>query len=129
MSAYLFVYGTLQPAHVPAEIAHVVSKLRPIDEGSVNGVLYDLREYPGAVLDPSSKRRIAGTVLELPNDSSILRALDAYEEFNPDAPGSSLFVRVSHPVDLSTGGTLQCWIYVYNRDPGSAPVLPDGKFQ
>ncbi len=129
MSAFLFVYGTLLPAHAPAEIAHAVSKLRPIGEGFVNGVLYDLGEYPGVVLDPSSQHRRAGTVFQLPDDPSILRTLDAYEEFDPDAPGSSLFLRVLHPVALAKGGTLQCWIYVYNRDPGSAPIFPDGKFQ
>jgi gamma-glutamylcyclotransferase (GGCT)/AIG2-like uncharacterized protein YtfP len=129
MSAHLFVYGTLQPAHAPAGLAHVVSKLRPIGEGFVNGILYDLGEYPGAVLNPDSKHRIAGTVFRLPDDPSVLRTLDAYEEFDPDEPGASLFLRVAYPVALESGGTLECWIYVYNRDPGSAPIFPDGKFQ
>ncbi len=125
MNEFLFVYGTLQPAHAPAEIASVVTKLHPIDVGSVNGILYDLGEYPGAVLDPSSKHRIAGTVFQLPNDPDVLCALDAYEEFDPDAPGSSLFLRVLHPVALTKGGTLQCWIYVYNLNHTSGnPLVP-----
>ena len=126
MSAYLFVYGTLQLARVPGEIAQVVSRLRPIGKGYANGVLYDLGEYPGAVLDPDSKSRIAGTVFQLPDDPNVLSTLDAYEEFDPDAPGTSLFIRVSHPVALSTGGTLQCWVYVYNRNPGSSPIFSGG---
>ena len=126
MSAYLFVYGTLLLAHAPAETAHAVSKLRPIGEGFVNGVLYDLGEYPGAVLDPDSNSRIAGTVFQLPDDPNVLHTLDAYEEFDPNAPGSSLFIRVSHPVALESGGTLQCWVYVYNRNPGSAPIFSGG---
>jgi len=123
MSAYLFVYGTLLPAHAPADIAPVVSMLRPIGEGSVNGVLYDLGEYPGAVLDPSSSFQITGTVFQLPDDPSVLRALDAYEEFDPDTPGASLFLRVLQPVALTKGGTLQCWIYVYNLNQTSGHSL------
>ena len=68
---------------------------------------------------------IAGTVFQLPNDPDVLCALDAYEEFDPDAPGSSLFLRVLHPVALTKGGTLQCWIYVYNLNHNSGnPLVP-----
>ena len=129
MSDFLFAYGTLQPGHAPAGIASAVEKLRPIGEASVNGVLYDLGGHPGAVLDPSSQQRIIGIINQLPEDTSVLAEFDAYEEFDPAAPESSPYLRVLHPVNLATGGTLQCWVYVYNRNPGSAPVIPGGKFR
>ena len=129
MSDFLFAYGTLQPGHAPAQIASAVEKLPPIGEASVNGVLYDLGGHPGAVLDPSSQQRIIGIIYQLPEDTSVLAEFDAYEEFDPAAPESSPYLRVLHPVSLATGGTLQCWVYVYNRNPGSAPVIPGGKFR
>jgi gamma-glutamylcyclotransferase (GGCT)/AIG2-like uncharacterized protein YtfP len=126
MIGYLFSYGTLQPGRAPAEIAPLVAKLRALGEGAVRGVLYDLGDYPGTLLDSSAEGTIAGSVLELPEDESILAELDEYEGFDPGAPGQSLFVRVPHPVTLASGGTLVCWIYVYNRETAGVRVLNSG---
>ena len=119
MSRYLFAYGTLLPGRAPAEIAEGVELLRPAGEGFVRGVLYDLGDYPGAVLDPSSQQKISGVIFELPEDADLLRRLDAYEGFNAAAPEKSLFVRTLHPVTIATGQGLDCWIYVYNRESAS----------
>jgi gamma-glutamylcyclotransferase (GGCT)/AIG2-like uncharacterized protein YtfP len=129
MSSYLFAYGTLQPDYAPPRIAHAVAKLHPIGEGFADGVLYDLGGYPGAALDPASEQRITGLVLQLPEDSNVLREIDAYEEFDPAAPNTSQFIRILHPVVLAKGGTLPCWVYVYNRNPGSARILPGGIYR
>lgn len=123
MSEYLFLYGTLQPGRAPEEIAPTVGKLRRVGPGRVRGVLYDLGNYPGAVLDRETDSEIEGIVYELPADADILSALDAYEEFDPEAPETSLFLRVSHPVVLDDGETPQCWLYVFNHDPAGAPIL------
>ncbi len=129
MSDFLFAYGTLQPDYSPPAIAHVVAKLELIGKGSARGVLYDLGGYPGAVLDSHSKQTIHGVVFRLPEDATIWRELDAYEDFDPASPETSPFIRVLHPVVLATGDTLQCWVYVYNRDPGSARILPEGTYR
>jgi gamma-glutamylcyclotransferase (GGCT)/AIG2-like uncharacterized protein YtfP len=115
MSDYLFAYGTLQPGLAPTQVARVAAKLQPVGEGFVRGALYDLGGYPGAVPDPKAPGRIAGAVMELPEDESVLKKLDAYEGFDPEAPGESEFVRVRQAVELKTGGTVECWIYCYNR--------------
>lgn len=127
MSDYLFAYGTLRPDHSPDEIASALTKLRPVGEGFVRGKLYDLGDYPGAVLDPSSKRKIPGMVFRLPEDETVLRKIDEYEEFNPNAPDKSLFIRRLHPVRLTAGKTIRCWIYVYNQKPRNAPLPADGR--
>ena len=126
MSEYLFVYGTLQPGRAPVEISAVVRALRSVGAGRVRGVLYDLGEFPGAVLDEHGDSEVEGTVFELPEEPTALRRLDGYEEFDPDAPEGSLFRRVSHAVRLDTGKMLSCWIYVYNRDPTGMRVLSGG---
>jgi gamma-glutamylcyclotransferase (GGCT)/AIG2-like uncharacterized protein YtfP len=126
MSDHLFTYGTLHPGRAPQEIVAAVKQLRPVGEGFVHGVLYDLGDYPGAVPDPSSQQKIAGTVFRLPEDLDILRQLDRYEGFNPDAPDTSLFLRTQCSVELGLGRTLQCWIYVYNGTPEPARILASG---
>jgi len=129
MSEYLFAYGTLQHGHAPGEIAATVAKLCPVGEGFVAGTLYDLGEYPGAILDPSPTRNIYGTVFELPEDAELLRQLDAYEGFNPNNPDQSLFVRTMQTVMLMAGGELPCWVYEYNRSPVGARIVESGIFR
>ncbi|MCI0487721.1 MAG: gamma-glutamylcyclotransferase [Blastocatellia bacterium] len=128
MTDYLFLYGTLLPGNAPDEIADTVRRLSPITQAFVRGRLYDLGEYPGAILDPSADTSIAGEVFELPDDQETLASLDSYEGFDPDEPRGSLFARVKSPVTLYGGGELQCWIYVYNRDPEDASLVADGNY-
>ena len=128
MSEYLFAYGTLQAAHAPKNVRPLLEKVRSVGEGSVAGILYDFGDYPGAVLDPSSDCRIFGTVFELPDDVNLLSEFDEYEEFNPNAAGSSLFVRTLQLVLLESGRVQPCWIYVYNHDPGPTPVVKNGRY-
>jgi gamma-glutamylcyclotransferase (GGCT)/AIG2-like uncharacterized protein YtfP len=123
VSEYLFTYGTLRPGLAPAQIAAAVAKLRVIGLARVRGVLYDFGEYPGAVPDAGALTEIEGTVYELPEDAEVLRRLDAYEDFDPEAPESSLFVREMYTVKMDSGSAQKCWIYVYNRDPAGAKEI------
>jgi gamma-glutamylcyclotransferase (GGCT)/AIG2-like uncharacterized protein YtfP len=126
MSDFLFLYGTLLPGLAPPEIALAAVQLRFAAEGFVRGRLYDLGHYPGAVLDPAAEHRIRGALFTLPEDPAVLRALDAYEEFDPAAPELSQFVRVRTIATLAAGGALECWIYVYNRDVRAARMIESG---
>jgi len=129
MSDYLFAYGTLQPGRAPAGVAALAAKLRPVGEGFVRGALYDLGRYPGAVPDSRAKSRIAGTVMELPEDKNFLGLLDGYEGFDPKAHGSSEFVRERQMVELSDGRRLECWLYRYNGRIGAKKIIGDGHWR
>lgn len=128
MTDYIFLYGTLLPEYAPAEIADTVRQLSRVTRAFVRGRLYDLGEYPGAILDPASETLIKGEIFELPDDKEALARLDSYEGFDPDEPASSLFARDKTSVTLREGGELQCWIYIYNRDPGSASLVETGNY-
>lgn len=127
MKKYLFSYGTLLPEHAPAEIAPVVRRLRAVGRGKVHGRLYDLGEYPGAVLTKSGPV-IIGQIFELPDGPEVIEKLDQYEGFDPAHPQGSLFVRKRSLVTVGNGKRMWCWVYVYNRPPGSAPALSGGDF-
>jgi len=129
MSDLIFVYGTLQPGCAPAKIAPWAARLRPVGHGFVRGVLYDLGGYPGAVPDRASTSRIAGTVMELPDDAAFLARLDAYEGYDPQTPEQSEYVRVRQVVETDEGGTMECWFYRYNREMDAAWVIEGGEWR
>jgi gamma-glutamylcyclotransferase (GGCT)/AIG2-like uncharacterized protein YtfP len=127
MAEYLFSYGTLQPELAPAEIVSLVRQLRPIGRASMPGLLYDLGDYPGAVFE-ETMLKVWGQVFELPEDPSVLRQLDEYEEFNPGEIERSQFLRTQSNAILDNGRVIKAWVYIYNRDPGSAPRIANGIF-
>lgn len=128
MSESLFVYGTLLPTHAPSEIASVVRRLRRVGAGHVQGRLYDFGDYPGAILDSSSGNVISGEVFNL-QSRSVLPALDLYEGFDAHDPENSLFIRTRSTATLLDGREIECWVYVYNRDPGNAPLIVGGDYE
>jgi len=87
-----------------------------------------LGDYPGAILDARSETNVTGEVFALPDGQSILPDLDSYEDFDPADRRTSLFVRERHPVMLSDGRRLECWVYVYNRNLGEAPLVVGGDY-
>jgi gamma-glutamylcyclotransferase (GGCT)/AIG2-like uncharacterized protein YtfP len=128
MTEYLFVYGTLRPSRASDEGSRLLKQLRRVGHARVSGRLYDLGEFPGAVLDKSAGTLIRGELFALPNDGSILNALDKYEEFDGDNGKQSLFVRTKASVEVFDGRHIESWIYVYNRDPGNAPIITSGDY-
>jgi gamma-glutamylcyclotransferase (GGCT)/AIG2-like uncharacterized protein YtfP len=128
MSDYLFLYGTLLSHEGGREISKVLKRLKRVGSATIQGRLYDLGEYPGAKLSQSARRSIKGEVFELPNDSTVLKSLDKYEEFDRADRKNSLFVRARTVAHLPHGRQLKSWVYVYNRKPGRAPLILSGDY-
>ena len=127
MAESLFVYGTLLPQNVPPCLRGLVNRLRWCGEACVRGVLFDLGESPGAILDESTEARVFGGVVQLPEEGNVLAELDSYEGIDAASPDSGLFVRRRHQVLMDDGRTLECWVYEYNGDR-SAPVIASGRY-
>jgi gamma-glutamylcyclotransferase (GGCT)/AIG2-like uncharacterized protein YtfP len=120
MPNVLFIYGTLHPDRAPAEIAAAARRLKPMGLATIRGHLYNLGAYPGAVLDEAASATIPGELFTVP-DAATLAALDAYEDFRPDDPAGSLFLRVQTNAIKPNGSHQLCWVYIYNREvPGSS---------
>jgi gamma-glutamylcyclotransferase (GGCT)/AIG2-like uncharacterized protein YtfP len=128
MAEYLFVYGTLRSKLVPPDLRGLVEQLREIGAAYTRGHLYDLGKYPGAILDANCDRRIIGEVLELPDDKSVLAALDHYEGFDGNNRDAGLFVRTECHVILDNGEEIECWVYVYNGEIASAKLIESGDY-
>jgi gamma-glutamylcyclotransferase (GGCT)/AIG2-like uncharacterized protein YtfP len=129
MSEYLFLYGTLKPNEAAVDVAKVVKSLRRVGTATVPGRLYDFGDYPGAITDCNSAKKIHGDVFELPVEAhASLHALDQYEEFDVNNPEQSLFLRKKVSAKLFDGRELNCWMYVYNKEPGKARQITSGNY-
>lgn len=128
MNEYLFLYGTLLPTQAPKEIASIVKRFRRLGPAQVRGKLYDLGEFPGAVLNSSARTMIHGELVALPSNDRILEALDRYEEFDPLDAKRSLFVRKKAKIQMANGSSREGWIYVYNRPPSGAKLVRGGDY-
>jgi gamma-glutamylcyclotransferase (GGCT)/AIG2-like uncharacterized protein YtfP len=124
VAEHLFLYGTLQPELAPRRLRGPLGRLRFVGRGSVKGRLHDLGAYPALILGGES--RVRGAVFAIP-DPAILTPLDLHEGFHP-GDAESLFLRVEAPVQLESGESLPAFLYVYNREAGSAPLVPDGDY-
>jgi gamma-glutamylcyclotransferase (GGCT)/AIG2-like uncharacterized protein YtfP len=117
MTDRLFVYGTLHPSRAPAGIAPTVALLKPLGPATLRGRLLNLGAYPGLILPGSDE--IPGELFALPDDPAlrarVWAALDAYEDFRPDAPDSSLFTRALTRVTLPDGDSQTAWVYLFNQ--------------
>jgi gamma-glutamylcyclotransferase (GGCT)/AIG2-like uncharacterized protein YtfP len=128
MKEYLFAYGTLAEENAPQEIASTVKKLKYAGEGFILGHLYDLGEYPGAVLNASRSNKIFGKIYELPDDPDLLDRLDAYEKFDPENSATSLFVRRQAPIARPNKKKIKGWVYEYNGDVRSLSLIKSGYY-
>jgi gamma-glutamylcyclotransferase (GGCT)/AIG2-like uncharacterized protein YtfP len=123
MSEPLFVYGTLHPDRAPREIAPVVALLKPLGTATLRGRLLNLGAYPGLILPGEDE--IRGELFGLPEDRALRArtwaALDAYEDFRPESPATSLFTRVLTMVTLPDGSRQRAWVYLFN-EPVASPA-------
>lgn len=129
MIEHIFIYGTLKPELAKGSIVKAVSKLKYVGDGFVNGLLFDIGEFPGIKLRSSSKKRVRGSVFKLPSDDSVISELDRYEEFYPSKPEKSLYNRKLTKVELENGQTLDAWIYEYLGKTSNSKLIPKGVYE
>lgn len=113
-SDFLFVYGTLmhEVSHEMAEFLQMHSKL--YDEGYINGKLYDLGDYPGALLSHNPEDKVWGQIFQLDATEIVIPVLDEYEGYGPPYTSPYLFLRKKEMVTSKKKDMLQCWVYLYN---------------
>lgn len=117
----LFVYGSLRRGEPMFDALGLERALEYVSEGTFRGDLYDLGDYPGAV---AADGVVKGEVYRI-KDATILDALDRYEEFDPDNPGNSLFVR--QLIQVPEAGA--AWTYLYNGDRKDGRHIPSGHWR
>jgi gamma-glutamylcyclotransferase (GGCT)/AIG2-like uncharacterized protein YtfP len=122
----LFVYGTLRRGFAPHE--HLKSSARFLGKGTIAGRLYDLGEFPGAIPSEQPGEEVEGELYELRDLGRQLKALDEYEEFDPDNPAKSLFIRQRVNVLLDNGERFDAWTYFLPEEPSKARRIRSGNY-
>jgi gamma-glutamylcyclotransferase (GGCT)/AIG2-like uncharacterized protein YtfP len=111
INEFLFVYGTL--LDVDNEFGRYLNNNAIIiGTGRFKGRLFDIGEYPGAIIDTENGYPITGSICKL-NNTEALKVLDDYEGFGPHQDQPNLFTRKLLPVETSDG-VVDCWGYLYN---------------
>jgi gamma-glutamylcyclotransferase (GGCT)/AIG2-like uncharacterized protein YtfP len=115
---YLFAYGTL----MSGEFRHwmlAAGGMESVVTASVEGILFDLGEYPGLVLSGSGA--VLGELIRFRNLAIILQRLDEEE--------GAEYRREAVRVRLSDGSTQAAWAYVLAMVPASKPVIASGDWR
>ncbi len=110
-SSYLFVYGTLL-SEGNEFAAFLMENSIFYGRGKFKGRLYDIGEYPGAIVQPLSEYDVHGQVFLMNQPEMILRRLDDYEGFGEDQPGPNEFIRTLIEVETEDK-PVNCWAYLY----------------
>jgi len=126
MNNKLFVYGTLLDEDNKYGI-YLRDNSKFFSSGKLTGILYDIGEYPGAVLYPEGNDLIYGIILEIDDPSAVLALIDLYEGFGDDQPQPNEFIRVLTEAETDRG-RIDCWIYVYNLSVYGLIPIENGRY-
>lgn len=78
------------------------------------GLLFELGGYPGMVLSSRVGARVKGEIYRIDNPGALWPVLDAYEDYDPDHPAQSEYIREEIPVTTRPGEQRMAWTYLYN---------------
>jgi len=126
-SAFLFVYGTLLDND--NEFATYLRNNSILySDGKIKGELYDIGEYPGAILSEEADKYIYGSILQINNPERVFKVIDGYEGFGSQELWPNEFVRILTDIDTASG-PVNCWIYLYNLPVNGLRVIEGGKYK
>ncbi|MCI4670638.1 MAG: gamma-glutamylcyclotransferase [Bacteroidia bacterium] len=124
---YLFVYGSLLKQANNIMSAYLSGRSELLGEGLMEGKLFMIDYYPGAIYSSDSIQKVRGDVYKLNEKDSTFQVLDNYEDFIPGDPENSAFIRKIVPIQYEDQ-VLHCWVYLYNQDYSTYQIIPSGDY-
>ena len=122
----VFFYGTLMAGFDRRRRAGIDDKLRYIGRGAIQGALFDVGLYPGAV--PAPEGHVWGEVYEMSEAPRVLAALDEIEGYSESDPDRRLYRREETDVLLPDARFARAWVYFYNAPLSRAPRIASGDY-
>jgi len=123
----LFSYGTLLTGALDPQIDRLLAQhCRSRYPASVQGRLYCLGRFPGALPSHHRNDRIRGEILELERPQRCLPMMDRYEGADPNRPERGLFRRRPAQARPPAGARVRAEIYWYHGPLTTARRIPDG---
>jgi gamma-glutamylcyclotransferase (GGCT)/AIG2-like uncharacterized protein YtfP len=129
MNPHLFVYGSLMSTAGHAMGERLRAEARLIGPATMQGRLYRVSWYPGAVENADPEQRVHGEVYALGNPDRALAWLDAYEGIVPGREESGGYRRLERPARLASGEEITAWVYLYRGDVAGLSPVPDGRWK
>ena len=123
---YLFVYGTLLDDKNKFG-GYLKNKCSFYAEGKFSGRLYDVADYPGAILADHAGY-VRGKIFMIRDTGAVLQLLDDYEGFGPGQEQPNLFVRRMIEVETDIE-KINCWCYLYNVDVNGLKLITSGDYR
>jgi gamma-glutamylcyclotransferase (GGCT)/AIG2-like uncharacterized protein YtfP len=99
-----------------------------ICSGRLQGRLYAVHDYPGAVLSRRPDAWVHGEIYQMHDPARLLERLDRYEGCSEDAPRPHEYRREIQAILLPEGTFRSVWVYLYNRDTSGLSAIPSGYF-
>lgn len=125
---FIFVYGTLRKQGA-ANMHHLMaSHCEYFADGTMQGRLYEVSGYPGAIESGDSSDRVFGELYILLDSKLVLSGLDDYEECSAWYPLPHEYRRKRLPVKHSGADTVMAWVYLYCHDVSSLKQIVSGNF-
>ena len=125
---HLFVYGTLMSS-VNNNMSHFLqANAHLIGNAYINGKLYEVGGYPGAVIGSNPLDHVHGQLFKIINTETLFMVLDEYEGIGDGNPADYEYVRTQVMAYLEDGNTLNAWCYTYNFSIDTFQLISSGRY-
>jgi gamma-glutamylcyclotransferase (GGCT)/AIG2-like uncharacterized protein YtfP len=126
---FLFVYGSLMRGTSPDIHPLLALHAEYVCSAMLQGRLYRVDYYPGAVKTQAVSDRVHGELYRLLEPGDLLARLDQYEECAPEFPEPTEYVRCKESVIIDYGDSVRAWIYLYNWPLTKLERIESGDFR
>ncbi len=124
---HLFVYGTLRQVSQAPMSRVLASHSEYLDEGFIQGKLYDVGEYPAAILSTNKEHRVLGEIYKI-NNNGLLKELDDYEGCSEAESAPHEYKRVKVEVKMSNKLRINAWMYAFNKPVKDLYLIESGDY-
>jgi len=139
----LAAFGTLMTGQINPLTPAARTRMRSLGPCLLDGLLYEIRgrsfRYPVLVPyatpePPADAAPVHGELFEIGATEAeaafVLAETDRYEDCRMDAPARSTYLRLRRPVRFpDRPGSVEAWVYIYNRSVARALPIPDGRWR
>jgi gamma-glutamylcyclotransferase (GGCT)/AIG2-like uncharacterized protein YtfP len=125
---FIFVYGTLRK-QMASDMYHVMANhCEYFSEGVMQGTLYEVCGYPGAIESSDANDKVFGELYEMLDRKLALALLDEYEECSDSFSMPHEYSCKLISIELIGGGSVVAWVYLYNHDVSNLRQIISGVY-
>jgi gamma-glutamylcyclotransferase (GGCT)/AIG2-like uncharacterized protein YtfP len=124
----IFVYGSLRQGFQHPAYEYMSRYFRLIGAARVQGILYDLGDFPAAK-PATGDQYIIGELYEVLKAEEfpwVMAQIDDYEGLHVEPGEQPLYYRAVTPVLLDDHSHVDAWIYWYNGDVSGKQIVASG---